>query len=311
MSVRHPLVIRVNQELSLDAGWWEEVSDEEGDTWRHVHPPDRPLFQQVLDYLSSFPPVNEPYVDVAVEAVATTAICLRSGTYLTVLMDHDKPLWAEARQKERRRATSRISDGEMARINIEASAALERWIEIVRTDRERYWSLVHAAHEYLPMTRWSVQARDKADRVMRRYLMALSLPDVGSQLTERLELAWGQRAYTEIKAHPTRVLANAFINASYRNGPIEGIHGGKFVAYPLEQRRIIPSEERILVQSVSYRLSGAILATFGLMDEYSGRDWTDKVLPYHLASNLRVTPSQWSLEDTSREVHLFGAEPSA
>jgi hypothetical protein len=49
--------------------------------------------------------------------------------------------------------TSRISDEEMARINIEASAALAEWVDLFRTTcgGDRYRQLVDRAVFYLPM----------------------------------------------------------------------------------------------------------------------------------------------------------------
>jgi hypothetical protein len=54
------------------------------------------------------------------EGVAAAALILRWGSYLAVLLDHYKPVWPEVGSA----STSRISDEEMARINLEASAAL-------------------------------------------------------------------------------------------------------------------------------------------------------------------------------------------
>jgi len=82
------------------------------------------------------------------EGVAGAAVVLRWGSYLAVLLDRDKPLWPAAHAK----GTSRISDEEMARINIEASAALAEWIDLHRADRggRRYAQLVDRAVSYLP-----------------------------------------------------------------------------------------------------------------------------------------------------------------
>ena len=64
------------------------------------------------------------------EGVAAAALTLRWGSYLVALLDHDKPVWPEVHAQ----MTSRISDSEMARINIEASAGLAAWIELRRED---------------------------------------------------------------------------------------------------------------------------------------------------------------------------------
>ena len=67
------------------------------------------------------------------EGVAATVLVLRWGSYLAVLLDRDKPLWSAVRSQ----GISRISDEEVARINIEASAALAEWkISTARTQAE-------------------------------------------------------------------------------------------------------------------------------------------------------------------------------
>jgi len=75
-------------------------------------------------------------------------VCLRWGPYLAVLADRDRPLWSGTREA----GVSRIADDEMAHINIEASAALEQWIGLMRNDRDRYRRLARAALSNLPMT---------------------------------------------------------------------------------------------------------------------------------------------------------------
>ncbi len=136
------LIVRVSGELTLDAGSWFEGRGESGLTWRQVEPPARTLFEQLVDYLEKLPP--EPRytgLRLADEAAAATALCLRWGTCLSVLVDREKPPWKGARQE----GLSRISNEEMVRINIEASAALERWIDMLRADPDRSWDLMKKA----------------------------------------------------------------------------------------------------------------------------------------------------------------------
>jgi len=84
--------------------------------------PEITLFHQVLGYLQAKPdPPKRPSRSmVGREGVAAAALILRWGSYLAVLLDHYKPVWPEVGSA----STSRISDEEMARINLEASAAL-------------------------------------------------------------------------------------------------------------------------------------------------------------------------------------------
>jgi len=292
------LTVRVSDDLTLDAGWWEEVPAGDGMTQRLVHPPETTMFEQVLDYLGSLPPPRDyPGIHIGREAVAATAISLRWGSYLAVLMDREKPLWSQARQE----GLSRIADSEMARINIEASAALEQWIDIMRDEWDRYLSLMWAAR-HLPMPQKSVK-RDRDHT----HLFMLSRPEFAALLLPQTQESGSARA--EAEAHPTRALANALINASWRNGPVEDIHAGRLSTYPLTQRRITPSEGRTLTRTTAGRLAQGIYGfSVSPAQHRDPRSWAERVLPYNLASLLLVTPTGWSLDERTRQVWLPGTE---
>ena len=296
---KQTLTVRVNRDLTLNAGWWEEMPVADGTMRRYVHPPETTLFEQVLAYLMSLP--QEPDysgLNMGREAVAATAVCLRWGSYMAVLVDRDKPLWPQARQG----GLSRIADGEMARINIEASAALAQWIDIMRNDWEQCLAMVWAAR-HLPMT----LQHARTDRCSSD-LLGLSRPDVAATLLSRTQDERGKRARADAKAHPTRILANVVINACWRNGPVEDIHAGQSSTYPLTQRRITPSEERQLIRTTAGRLAHGILAVLALGHEKSERTWAERVLPYNLVPGWRVTPTGWSLDERTCQVWLPGAE---
>ncbi|MDZ7413256.1 MAG: hypothetical protein ONB15_06945 [candidate division KSB1 bacterium] len=296
--MRQPLQVRVNDSLILDAGWWEEVPDDDT-IRRHVHPPERTLFEQVIEYLESLPSPDHQGIHIGVEGVVATAVCLRWGSYLAVLADRHKPLWRGARQKN----LSRIADSEMARINIEASAALEQWIELMRNDYDGYLSLMWKAASYLPVTCKRVQ------RERDFMLLALAHPGLASLLVTQAPKRQAEQAYAEAKAYPTRVLANALINTCYRNGTIEDIHSGSPSTYPLTRRRITPSEERKIVRTSAELLAQGIFVTFALIKEKSTRTWVERVLPFNLAAQFSITPTGWSLDERTRHVRLPGKEP--
>ena len=132
MGTNERLRVHVNDELVLDAGTCEEVSGPHG-PGTLIRPPATPLFHQVLTYLRAKPdPPTQPSGSmVGREGVAAAALVLRWGSYLAVLLDREKPVWSDALSP----STSRISDEEMARINIEALAALAEWIDIYRADQ--------------------------------------------------------------------------------------------------------------------------------------------------------------------------------
>jgi hypothetical protein len=150
MAVRYPFRVRVNDELVLDAGTCEDLAVPHGPE-RLIRPPVTTLFHQVLAYLraKTDPPKRPSGSMVGREGVAAAAVVLRWGSYLAVLLDRDKPVWTEVQSA----STSRICDQEMARISIEASAALAEWIDLLRTDRggSLYEQLVNRAVSYLPM----------------------------------------------------------------------------------------------------------------------------------------------------------------
>ena len=117
------------------------------------------------------------------------------------------------------------------------------------------------------------------------------------------------RAHTEAEARPTRVLSNALINASWRNGPVEDIHAGRLSTYPLTQRRITPSEGRTLMRTAAGRLAQGIYGfSVSPVQHTDPRPWAERVLPYNLASLLLVTPTGWSLDGRTRQVWLPGTE---
>ena len=104
--------------------------------------------------------------------------------------------------------------------------------------------------------------------------------------------------------HPSRVLANALLNTAWRNGPVENIHAGGYRGYPLDQRRATPAEERELMAFVSERLPLGMTVCLQFAMERPQRPWPEQVLPYGLAEMLLITPSRWTLTESSREVRL-------
>ena len=214
--------------------------------------------------------------------------------------------WGHYRRwpKARRGGLSRIHDQEMARINIEVSAALEQWIDLMRHDPERYRRLVELAMRHLPMTFWDTEITRDPD-----HLVTLAQPSMAARLMDAVAPHVLEKAQVEVRAHPTRVLANAMTNFCWRGGPIEDIHAGQWSEYPSLQRRITPSEERMLMREAVGRLAQGIVAISELLFEKSDRSWSMRVLPYHLVPYWLVTPTNWSLEKQTSDLQLPGREP--
>ncbi len=143
------LSVNVSDTLTLDAGWWEETMEETALgkplPCRLIHPPEPTMYDQVLrhlemiSYKARIPPKSQ--LNFGEIALATIAVCLRWGTYFAVLADRTKPIWPQTGQEE----ISMIGDEEMARINIEASAALAQWIEQMRADDSHFRKMVKHA----------------------------------------------------------------------------------------------------------------------------------------------------------------------
>ena len=229
------------------------------------------------------------------EGVAAAALALRWGSYLAVLLDHDKPVWTGAELP----GTSRISDEEMARINIEASAALAEWIDLYRSDPggHLYEKLVNRAVTYLPMPKKTSKLKDTG-------FAALAEPDMAARLVEAAYPSHLERVRADVDRHPSRVLANALVNTAWRNGPVEDVHAGAFRGYPLDQRRVTLSEERELMAFGSERLALGMTVCLQFSMERPPRPWPEQVLPYGLAEPMLITPSRWTLTESSRVVRL-------
>lgn len=88
---------------------------------------------------------------------------------------------------------------------------------------------------------------------------------------------------------------------------MESIHAGEFRGYPLDQRRVTPAEERALMAFVSERLALGMTVCLQLALEQPRRAWSEQVLPYGLAEMLLITPSMWTLTESSSEVRLPAA----
>ena len=302
MGAREQLRVRVNDELVLDAGTCEEVFGPDGPE-RLIRPPKTRLVHQVLAYLHAKrdPPARPRGSAAGREGVAAAAVVLRWGSYVAVLLDRDKPVWTAAARPD---GTSRISDQEMARINIEASAALAEWIDLCRApDGGRFYArIVDRAVAYLPIPSRAPMVKDDP-------LATLADPQTGARLVAASDPARVARVRADAERHPSRLLANALVNIAWRIGPVEKIHAGRSRDYPLGQRRVTPAEERELMRFASDGMAMGMTVCLQLAMEQPRRRWAEQVLPFGLAHMWLVTPSGWTLTETSREVRLPPSGP--
>src|SRR5258707_7136169 len=249
------LVIYADTHLALHAGWWEEHTESDGTGFRMISPPEQTLFDQVLLYLKTIvaqsPKPSTTQSTLSEQVRAILSVCLRWGSYFAVLADEAKPLWSMTDQQ----SISLIADTEMARINIETSAALEQWLNILRSDKDYYFALVQAAKQLpLPLKRISVPPRGKERLLEWAFfswcMRSLAPTQERSQLiASRGEADWVEQIRQKVLAHPTRMLANGIINMCWRNGSsVENLHAGAYAPHPLFQRRVTPQQEQILLR---------------------------------------------------------------
>ena len=310
MPQHHPLTITINEQLTIDAGYWQECVEEDQTPYRLISPPQTAMYRQALSH------VEEAAKDLKAPAksrlhfgevaIATVAVCLRWGSYFAVLANHDLPQWTAAFDPE----VSGIGDGEMARINIEASAALSDWIDLMQADQQRFRKLVKAAVQLLPFPIAHLDGSTYYNRFRalgainsttgRRYLMEAFARDFGSE--------WLEREKARVLVHPTRALANGVLNEHWRNGSgIEDIHaGGIAPPRPLSQCRLTQAQETLLMQETAELFVPTLRALYNVVSKPSEESWSEKALPYALAFK---PPADWSLDEQTREIAMPDAEP--
>jgi hypothetical protein len=306
---RHFLTINLNDRCVIDAGSWQECVGEGHRPYRLVSPPQTTMYRQVLSYLEEVmgdqkaPPKSQPHFGEM--AIATVAVCLRWGSYFAALANRDLPQWAAAFDPQ----VNCIGDGEMARINIEASAALSDWIDLMRADQRRFRRLVKAAVLLLPFPIAQLDGSTYYHRFRtldilnstrgRGSLMEAFARDFGTE--------WLERQRVRVLVNPTRVLANGILNEHWRNGSgVEDVHSGSIaLPRPLLQCRLTRAQEALLMQETAELFVPTMRALSALVSKPSQETWPEQALPYALAF---TPPADWSLEEQTREIALPGAE---
>jgi hypothetical protein len=306
----HALTITVNDQLTVYAGYWQECVAEDQTPYRLISPPQTAMYRQALSYLEEaakdMKAPAKSRLRFGEVAIATVAVCLRWGSYFAVLANHDLPQWAAAFDPE----VSGIGDGEMTRINIEASAALAGWIDLMRADQQRFRKLVKAAVQLLPFPIAHLDGSTYYSRFRalgsinsttgRRSLMEALAQDFGSE--------WLEREKARVLVHPTRALANGILNEHWRNGSgIEDIHAGVIAPpRPLTQCRLTKAQETLLMQETAELFVPTLRALYHVVSKSSEEAWPEQALPYTLAFR---PPADWTLDEQTREFALPGTEP--
>jgi hypothetical protein len=310
MAQRHPLTITVNDQLTIDAGYWQECVEEDQTPYRLISPPQTAMYWQALSYLEEttrdekVPPKSRLHFGEV--AIATVAICIRWGSYFAVLTNRDLPQWAATFDPE----VSCIGDGEMARINIEASAALSDWIDLMRADQQHFRKLVKAAVQLLPFPIAQLDGSTYYHRF--RAFSAVNSANGRRSLMEAFEKhlgsEWFEREKARVLINPTRALANGILNEHWRNGSgIEDVHAGSVAPpRPLTQCRLTKVQEALLMQETAELFVPTLRALYHVVGKPSEETWPEQALPYAIAFK---PPVGWSLEEQTRAIALPGEEP--
>jgi hypothetical protein len=281
-------IVTVTPELSLHAG----VVTPQGNRFI-VTPPAQTLFDQLCTWLDQCPPPTVGF-NHWVLGIGATALCLRWGSYLAVLLDESKPV--DPRANPPMGSTSMISDDEMRRINIEAASNLAWLLQLWQTDEDAFFRLLRAAYTWLPMPQRRLPRHQDTLNMLLRALSIHPAAPMLQQLSSRVETA---------VAHPHRTLANFLMNITYRNGPIENLHAGKTPAYPLTCRRCTTREAGKIVRFTAERL-GAVVAALPVWHES-----LQEVLPWPEVTGrivaVRDYPRNWSFTEVSASIELMQA----
>lgn len=286
-----PLRARTPTGLVLDLG--EHRSEAEAEI---VEPPATPLYEQLIAWLDARKPAPpwKPRDFRRLSGVATTLVCVRWSTWLARLCDPALPMWAHAGDA----GVSAIDDREMARINIEASYSLERWIELLRTDRARWETLAAKALHYLPLA-----GRRVAPARTTPILVALH-PEMPAVIR-----VWRSEHPGDVRPlgdRATRIFANAAMVLGYRNGPVEDVHTGRDEGVPFDVRRVTPADEAAIMEYSGRELAAAIQLVETLVA--SGAVWEEAMVPYSLPIPAWSGADEWSVEEWSRRVVVPGAQ---
>lgn len=305
----YPLMLSINNIYGINVGICRVDTDEQLHPYRVILPPQTSMYQQIITLLEEtskdqkvLPKSQLHFGEIA---LATSLVCIRWGSYFGALVNADLPQWTFAHDPE----VGCISDSEMARINIEVTAALATWLNTMHEDPSYFRKMVKAAIQFLPAI---TQIPDSNTQYKHFHAMSFFNSTKGRQTLMDAYIhdfgeAWVAREKSRIAQDPTRALANGMFNKLWRNGEIENIHAGsRDSPLPLLQRRLTLQQEMTLMRDVTESLVPFMRSLYNMATKPAEDDWLERVLIHALSW---YSPENWTLTEKTRGVWLADNEP--
>jgi len=292
------LIISLENGLALNYGSFD--FQVEGDTLIfHVSPPQRPLFWQIIDWLDEMPMPDIRLPLYKVLPVGATSLCFRWGTWMGWLADNAKPLDVTARLE----GYSQISNGEMKRMNIEASANVAWLLEMLYENHDLAINRLDKVSGYLPLSAAKKVGYGKFGEIARCLLAVFMLSNRDIQL----------------RGNPIlfRQMGNLIANTVYRNNsPLENIHAGEGIGYRiLGYRRLSKKQSDELFVFVASQMMPLLYSPFFWeLKESELRTMHNGVFAEFLDDGDRITsvgefspfyPRDWSLDHSSSDFRVM------
>ena len=285
------LRVRVTEDFVLDGGTSRLAADQQRPV-AIIEPPATPMFQQVAAYLEAKPAPPDRNVRRDDEARAATAVCLRWGSYFALLADPARPPSPSVDDEQ----VSQVDDDEMARMNVEISAALAWWFNLCGVNDRHYWDLVQRALAYLPLGPKTINPHPKADT-----LLACTMPEMAAEVRRTWRADRLDQDLATAGNHGIRVVANTVTLQAWRNGPIEAVHAGRFEGYGLDERRVSPKAEKAIVRHAQGGVHAGIKVVDYLRYDNAWAPPAERILPF---LHGLIGPTYWSVTEQSRPVEL-------